>query len=223
MYDIDISYIRRPLLARGHQAARRMFHTPFTFTFTCYIYILWSCMTLFHAVCCILYAVSTQLSVVVCPGNQTVTLPWLGCLDSGCLWWDPGIHWNSKQSPIPPKIIKMDPWDLQKTAKCCPEWSLKPSKSWKHWKCGISWKPLYLIYFWEVGTLENHSFSIQKSSKNMPANHVFHPPNLRIYQKVTQNGLQLGTHNPSKIVTNLPWDPQVTPWVHPCPTWSPKC
>ena len=151
-------------------------HTPFTFTFTCYIYILWSCMTLFHAVCCILYAVSTQLSVVVCPGNQTVTLPWLGCLDSGCLWWDPGIHWNSKQSPIPPKIIKMDPWDLQKTAKWCPEWSLKPSKSWKHWKCGISWKPLYLIYFWEVGTLENHSFSIQKSSKNMPAMQIMFSP-----------------------------------------------
>ena len=55
------------------------------------------------------------------------------------------------------------------------------------------------------------------------ANHVFHPPNPRIYQKVTQNGLQLGTHNPSKIVTNLPWDPRVTPCVHPCPTWSPKC
>ena len=126
-------------------------------------------MALFHAVCCILYAVSTQLSVVVCPGNQTVTLPWLGCLDSGCLWWDPGIHWNSKQSPIPPKIIKMDPWGFRKTAKCCPEWSLKPSKSWKHRKCGTSRKPLHLLYFWKVGTLENHSFSIQKSSKNMPA------------------------------------------------------
>ena len=34
---------------------------------------------------------------------------------------------------------------------------------------------------------------------------------------------KVGTHNPSKIVKNLPWDPRVTPWVHPCPTWSPKC
>ena len=34
---------------------------------------------------------------------------------------------------------------------------------------------------------------------------------------------KVGTHNPSKIVTNLPWDPRVTPWVHPYPTWSPKC
>ena len=43
------------------------------------------------------------------------------------------------------------------------------------------------------------------------ANQLFHTPNYRIYQKVIQNGLQWGTRSPSKIVANLPWDPQVTP------------
>ena len=48
-----------------------------------------------------------------------------------------------------------------------------------------------------------HSKIIKEHACN--AHHVFHPPNLRIYQKVTQNGL------PSKLVTNLIWDPRVTP------------
>ena len=184
-------------------------------------------MTTFRAVCCILYAVSTPTVCSSVPWEPRILPPpaWLWCLSLGRLCWDPGIHWNSMQSPIPPKLIKMDAWDLQTTAKWCQKWSLKPSKSWKHSKFTISWKPLYLQYFWEVGTSENHSVSIQKSLKNMPAMHIIfvHPPNLRIYQKVTQNGLQLGTHNPSKLVTNLPWSPRMTPWVHPCPTWSPKC
>ena len=71
---------------------------------------------MFHAVCYILYAVSTQLSVVVCPGNNPFTLSWLGALNLGCLWKDSEIHWNPKGPPTPSKIFKMgsgEPQSLQ--------------------------------------------------------------------------------------------------------------
>ena len=42
------------------------------------------------------------------------------------------------------------------------------------------------------------------------------------YKKVIQNCLQWGTQNPSKIIENPFWHPPGSPWVHLCPTWSPK-
>ena len=68
---------------------------------------------MFHAVCYILYAVSTQLVVVVCPGDQLFTLTWLTCLNLGCLWKYNGSHCNLKEPPAPPKIFKMSPGDPQ--------------------------------------------------------------------------------------------------------------
>ena len=219
-------YIRRPLLARGHQAAKRIV----SYTIYIYIYMLHLHPLILYDIvsCCMLYS--------VCCIHPTVcsSVPWESTfyhLLTGCsgVWVSLMRRWNSlnsKQSPIPPKIIKMAPWDLQKTAKWCPKWSLKPSKSWKHWKCGILWKPFYLLYFWEVGTSENLSFSIQKSSKNMPAMQII-LFTLQISEHI-KKCLKIDSNwkpiiHPSKIVTNLPWDPRVTPWVHPRPPWSQKC
>ena len=54
-----------------------------------------------------------------------------------------------------------------------------------------------LLRGWDIRKpLIFHSKFIKEHAWN--ANHVFPPPNLRKYQKVTQNGLQLGTHNPIK-------------------------
>ena len=40
---------------------------------------------------------------------------------------------------------------------------------------------------------------------------LFDTPNHRKYQKVTQNGIQWGTQNPSKIIKNLFWHPPGSP------------
>ena len=99
------TYIRRPLLARGHQAVRSIVHPTLNpFQPPC---------SMFHAVCCILSPVSLQLVVVVCPGNQYFTTSWLGPLNFGCPWEDPEIHWNPKEPPTPSKIFKMSPGDPQ--------------------------------------------------------------------------------------------------------------
>ena len=53
-------------------------------------------------------------------------------------------------------------------------------------------------------------------------NMLFDTQNHRKYQKVTQNCLQLGTQNPSKIIKNPFWHLPGSSWMHLCPTWSPK-
>ena len=47
-------------------------------------------------------------------------------------------------------------------------------------------------------------------------NMLFDTQNHRKYQKVTQNGLEWGTQNPSKITKNSPLDTQGSSSVHPC-------
>ena len=51
---------------------------------------------------------------------------------------------------------------------------------------------------------------------------IFDTSNYRKSQKVTQNGVQWRTPNPPKIIKNQFRHPLGTPWVHMCPTWSPK-
>ena len=114
--------------------------------------------------------------------------------------------------------------DFQMFQKWGPNRYLKSSKSLKRQKHEIQWKPQYLLCFLKRWNITNQLTFQSKIIKNHACNPnmLFDTPNHRKYQKVTQNGLQWGTQNPSKIIENLFWHPPGSPWVHLCPTWSPK-
>ena len=90
-----------------------------------------------------------------------------------------------------------------------------------------TWNPMKTTVFtvflrgWDITNQLIFQSKIIKNHACNP-NMLFDTPNHRKYQKVTQNGLQWGTQNPSKIIENPFWHPPGSPWVHLCPTWSPK-
>ena len=211
MYDIDISYIRRPLLARGHPAAKSIV------SYTIYIYMLHlHPLILYDNVsCCMLYS--------VCCIHPTVcsSVPWKpNCYPP--LTGVPGFWvslmrpWNSLKFQAISNTSQNHqngslrlPKNTKMVSRVVPE-TIQIMKTPKMRDLTKTIAFTILLKGWDIRKpLIFDSKVIKEHACN--ANHVFHPPNLRIYQKVTQNGLQLGTHNPSKIVTNLPWDSQVTP------------
>ena len=90
-----------------------------------------------------------------------------------------------------------------------------------------TWNPMKTVVFtmflrgWAIThQLIFQSQIIQNHACN--PNMLFDTPNHRTYQKVTQNGLQWRIQNPSKIIKNQFWHLPGSPWMHLCPTWSPK-
>ena len=111
--------IRRPLLDRGHQAAKKGFSTlnpQFLSIFHQQVrYLLFDVLQVSNLVLLLVYCT-----------------PWMNNLPSNLLvistWGGPENQWNFNACPIHPKIIKMVSQDLQKCPKWGPKRYLKSSK-----------------------------------------------------------------------------------------------
>ena len=115
--------------------------------------------------------------------------------------------------PRPPEVSKM-------RSKLVP----KIIKFTKKSKIRNLMKTIVFTMFLRGWDITNQRIFQSKIIKNHACNPnmLFDTPYHRKYQKVSWNGLPWGTQNPSKIIENPSWHNPGSPWVHLCPTWSPK-
>ena len=105
--------IRRPLLARGHQAVRHTVLSNMSYNLSqlsvCQLttFVILLRFEAFSLQISDFTACSNLLLVAVAPTNQTFTLSWPYSLNLGCLLWHPEIHWICNARAARPQIIKL--------------------------------------------------------------------------------------------------------------------
>ena len=179
----------------------------------------------FNDPCCMLYIVSciSKLYTVVCPGNSPFYPPLTLVPQLGVSLIRP---WNSlkfqalfntsqimkmvvQDAPQPPNVVQSDAWNHQIIEK------VEKVKSYEN-------HSIYYV-FERLGHQKTDDFPFKSHQRTcLQCKWTFGHSRSPTISKMTQNRLQLGTPNPSKIFKIPPWDPWGSPWVHPCPTWSPK-